>query len=268
MTRTSLDDALWASLMLTMQQIPHAWKRDEAALRRFVEAALWIGRTGAPWRDLPGDLGHWPSVYHRFRRWSVRGWWGLVFEALRPALPADGLVLLDSTTCKAHRAASDAARSNAAAECLGRSRGGLCSKSGEPLGSTLHACADGAGRILRLVPSPGQDHGLRHAPALVSGIPARDAALDRGYVSAKLRAALAAEGCTVHTPPKLGKADPPPWDKTIYARRHHVENLFSKLKDWGRIALRRDKTRRSWMGFAHLAAAVINLHVAKFSHRP
>ena len=61
-------------------------------------------RTGAPWRDLPDELGYWPGVYHRFRRWSVRGWWELAFEALRPALPADGLVLLDSTTCKAHRA--------------------------------------------------------------------------------------------------------------------------------------------------------------------
>lgn len=48
MTRNSLDDALWASLMLTMQQVPRAWRRNEAALRRFVEAALWIGRTGAP----------------------------------------------------------------------------------------------------------------------------------------------------------------------------------------------------------------------------
>ena len=47
-----------------------------------------------------------------------------------------------------------------------------------------------------------------------------------------------------------------------------TRNLFSKLKDWSRIALRRDKTRRSWMGFAHLAAAVINLRVAEFSHRP
>jgi len=55
--------------------------------------------------------------------------------------------------------------------------------------------------------------------------------------------------------------DPPPWDKTIYARRHHIENLFSRLKDWGRIALRRDKTRRSWMGFAYLAATLINLRV-------
>ena len=48
MTRTSLDDAQWTSLMLVIQQIPHAWKRDEAAVRRFIEAVLWILRTGAP----------------------------------------------------------------------------------------------------------------------------------------------------------------------------------------------------------------------------
>jgi transposase len=47
----------------------------------------------------------------------------------------------------------------------------------------------------------------------------------------------------------------PPWDKTIYARRHLIENRFACLKDWARIALRRDKTRRSRIGFAHLAAA-------------
>lgn len=78
-----------------------------------------------------------------------------MYKALRPALPTDGLVLLDSTTCKAHRAACGAARSNAEAECLDRSRGGLCSK--------LHVRADGAARILRLVPSPGQHSDLRYA---------------------------------------------------------------------------------------------------------
>ena len=46
MTRTSLDDAQWVSLMLVMQQIPLVWKRDDVALRRFVEAALWIMRSG------------------------------------------------------------------------------------------------------------------------------------------------------------------------------------------------------------------------------
>ena len=87
-------------------------------------------------------------------------------------------------------------------------------------------------------------------------------------MSARPRAAFAPDGCAVHPPPKLDMIDPPPWDRAIYARRHPVENLFSKLKDWGRIALRRDKTPRSWMGFAHLTATLINLRVAEFSHRP
>ncbi len=258
MTRTSLDDAQWASLMLVIQRIPNAWKRDEVALRRLIEAVLWILRTGAPWRDLPDTLGQWPSVYHRWRRWCVRSWCALIFEHLRPALPADGLVLADSTTCKAHRAAAGAAHSTSEAESLGKSRGGI--------GSKLHACTDGFGRILRLIDSPGHHSDLRYARALMADIPATDAALDRGYVSEKLRVDLAALGCTVHTPPKKGMLNPPPWDKAIYARRHHVENMFSRLKDSARIALRRDKTRRSWMGFAYLAAAMINLRLAQFSH--
>jgi hypothetical protein len=45
-----------------------------------------------------------------------------------------------------------------------------------------------------------------------------------------------------------------------------IENLFSRLKEAARIALRRDKTRRSWMGFVYLAAAIINLRLSRFSH--
>jgi transposase len=62
--------------------------------------------------------------------------------------------------------------------------------------------------------------------------------------------------------------DPPAWDSELYARRHHVENLFASLKDWARIALRHDKSRRSWMGFAHLATTMINLRIAEASQRP
>ncbi|MGF6312591.1 transposase [Bradyrhizobium sp. i1.8.4] len=37
--------------------------------RLFVEAVLWIARTGSPWRDLPVSFGHWNSVFTRFRDW-------------------------------------------------------------------------------------------------------------------------------------------------------------------------------------------------------
>lgn len=36
--------------------------------RRFIEAVLWIGRTGAPWRDLPAELGNWHTTFTRFSR--------------------------------------------------------------------------------------------------------------------------------------------------------------------------------------------------------
>lgn len=50
--------------------------------RTTVEAILWIARTGAPWRDLPGRYGKWMTVYQRFRRWTRQGVFQKVFESL------------------------------------------------------------------------------------------------------------------------------------------------------------------------------------------
>src|SRR5690349_14795732 len=72
----------------------------------------------------------------------------------------------------------------------------------------------------------------------------RDEAALRRFVEAALRAAFAAKDCSAHIPPKRGMVDPPHWGPVLYARRHHVENLFSSLKDWVRLAFRRDKARR------------------------
>src|SRR5438270_4119928 len=47
----------------------------------FVEAVLWIARTGSPWRDLPPSLGHWNSVFTRFRDWVKADVWRRLFDA-------------------------------------------------------------------------------------------------------------------------------------------------------------------------------------------
>ena len=77
--------------------------------RLFVEAVLWVARTGSPWRDLPQEFGGWNSVYQRFARWSRSGVWQRVFEQL--ALEADfEEVFIDSTIVRAHQHAAGAAK--------------------------------------------------------------------------------------------------------------------------------------------------------------
>lgn len=52
--------------------------------RMFVEAVLWIVRTGSTWRDLPDVFGAWNSAFRRFSRWSRKGIWWQIFEAMAP----------------------------------------------------------------------------------------------------------------------------------------------------------------------------------------
>jgi transposase len=51
--------------------------------RRTPDAIFWIARTGAPWRDLPDELGNWNSVNRQFRRWTASGLWDLMLAASR-----------------------------------------------------------------------------------------------------------------------------------------------------------------------------------------
>jgi len=81
--------------------------RTAADNRLFVEAVLWIARTGSPWRDLPRQFSPWNSVYQRFARWSRRGVWHRLFAEL--AQDADfEEVFIDSTIVRAHQHAAGA----------------------------------------------------------------------------------------------------------------------------------------------------------------
>lgn len=75
--------------------------------RRFVEAVLWIVRTGAPWRDLPEEFGAWNSVFRRFSRWSAKGVWQRIFAAMADD-PDFEYLILDSTIVRAHQHAAGA----------------------------------------------------------------------------------------------------------------------------------------------------------------
>src|SRR5512139_159192 len=108
------------------QLLDEQWKRIEAFLpgkegdrgrtgadnRLFVEAVLWIARTGSPWRDLPPQFGNWNSVYQRFARWSRAGVWHRVFAALAKERRFRE-VFIDSTIVRAHQHAAGAPKKTA-----------------------------------------------------------------------------------------------------------------------------------------------------------
>jgi transposase len=70
--------------------------------RLFVEAVLWIARTGCQWRDLPAEFGHWNSVYNRFRDWVKAGVFERIFEAVSDD-PDMEYAMLDGTIVPVHQ---------------------------------------------------------------------------------------------------------------------------------------------------------------------
>jgi transposase len=76
--------------------------RTGANNRLFLEAVLWIARTGSPWRDLPEHFGHWNSIWRRFRRWALKGVFERVFNSLSDD-PDFEYVIIDGTIVRVHQ---------------------------------------------------------------------------------------------------------------------------------------------------------------------
>ena len=70
--------------------------------RRFVEAVLWVARTGSPWRDLPAEFGPWNSVFKRFRDWVKAGVFKRLFDAVSDD-PDMEYAMVDATIVRVHR---------------------------------------------------------------------------------------------------------------------------------------------------------------------
>ena len=75
MSTTELRNEQWSKILEFLRSCPDLYVGEEDDCRRYVEAILWMARSGAPWRLLPEHYGHWNSVYKRFARWCEKGVW-------------------------------------------------------------------------------------------------------------------------------------------------------------------------------------------------
>lgn len=107
MTRRVLTDAQWAIIE------PHCLGKATdpgqtgGDARLFVEAVLWIARTGAQWRELPEEFGRWNSVFKRFRRWVKADAFYNMFKVLASQGDLE-YAMVDGSIVKVHRSGQGA----------------------------------------------------------------------------------------------------------------------------------------------------------------
>ena len=217
--------------------------------RLFVDAVLWIGKTGSPWRDLPDRFGKWNSAWRRFDRWSAKGVWLRVFEERKD--PDLEWLILDSTVIRAHQHAAGAVKNGGVDQALGRSRGGF--------GTKLHIAVDGLGNPVEFLLTGGQEADINQGPALIEGHDTKAVIADKGYDGDDFVATIEARGAEAVIPPKKNRIFQREYDKHTYKERNLAERFINRIKQFRRVATRYEKTARNFLGFVRVAAIMVLL---------
>lgn len=91
-----------------------------------------------------------------------------------------------------------------------------------------------------LLLSPGNVNDIAMAPAPIAAVgPIKRLIADKAYDANNLRQLLAGQGAKAVIPSTMSRRQPIPYSKAIYRQRNLIERMFSRLKDFRRIATRR-----------------------------
>ena len=98
-----LSDEAWAAIEPQLPKNQAGARRVDD--RRVISGILHVLKVGCRWCDCPAEYGPSTTVYNRFNRWSRRGFWLKLLEALVDAGAVTKSTAIDSTYIKAQRAA-------------------------------------------------------------------------------------------------------------------------------------------------------------------
>ena len=122
--RHDLSDRVWEKIEPHLPGKKGDWGGIAKDNRQFLNAVIWVLRSGAPWRDLPPSYGGWSNTHRRFIRWRDKGVWERMLAAVIDD-PDFEWVMMDGSHVKAHFHAAGARGGN---EAMGRTKGGSTPK--------------------------------------------------------------------------------------------------------------------------------------------
>ena len=107
MSSVTISSKQWAKILPFLRECSDVYVGDEHQCKLFVEAVVWITRSGAQWRLLPSEYGKWNTIYKRFARWCDRGVWERMHQHFIEE-PDMEYLIIDSTVVRAHQCAAGA----------------------------------------------------------------------------------------------------------------------------------------------------------------
>ncbi len=250
MSQITLPDDQWSKIHQFLHSCPNVYVGDPLACRRFIEAVVWVGRSGAQWRLLPSTYGKWNTVYKRFARWCDKGIFTKMLQYFADDPDMESLIIY-STIIRAHPCAAGAPKQIGGTEnqALGRSRGGFSTK--------IHITVDGLGNPLRTFLTGGQRHDITQAEALIIGYTSEYVIGDKGYDGDPFIDFIHANGASDVIPSRQNRVHPRDYDKHLYKERHLVECFINKIKWYRRIFSRFEKLAVRYFGFLNLVSTLI-----------
>lgn len=230
------------------KHLPAPGTRKRIDDRYIISGIIWVIKHGASWRQVPEFYGKWTTIYSRFKRWSEKGIFQKIFKYFSSKLKKKCIAMIDSTYTKTHRTAASMA-SDKQDRKIGRSRGGLTTK--------IHFLCNDEAKPMDIIITGGEVHDIKVAPELVSRNKMKCLLADKAYGSKKFRKLLADRKIEACIPPKSNSKVKIEYDKQKYKKRHVIENMFARLKDWKGLALRTNRNAHTFLSFVYIAVFTI-----------
>ena len=242
-----IGDKVWAAIEPLLPTVYAGARRQDD--RRIISGIVHVLRSGCRWKDCPAVYGPSTTVYNRFNRWSRRGRWQGIFEALVQTVP-DDTRSIDSTSIKVQRSAAggEGGASRAADRPLPRRRSD----------KKIHGIADSQGRLFRFSLTAGNIADITASYELAAQLPSNGCLIgDMGYDAKKLRMDRAFRGTASVIPTNPTHKHQWYINRETYKDRNLVERMWCRLKDYRRTATRYDKLARNFASAVALVAVII-----------